>query len=82
MQELAICTNCGNDISSYYDLFAAIREKKVQDVIKKEDVHIDKIDIIENQQISFEEEFIKLGFIKICCRPHLTAAVNFYDYLK
>jgi len=82
MQEHGICPNCQNDLSSYYDLFKAIREKKVRESIKKNDVHIDQIDVIENRNISFEEEFEKLGFIKLCCRPHLTCAVNFYDYLQ
>ncbi len=82
MQETPLCPNCGNDISSYFDMYLAIRAKKIQDAIKKEDVHIDTIDVIENQNISFEDEFERMGFIKVCCRPHLTCAMNFYDYLK
>lgn len=82
MQEMPTCPNCCNDLSSYFDLFMAIREKKVRDAIKKEDGHIDTIDVIENKNISFEKDFEKLGFEKLCCRIHLTTAVNFYDHMK
>ena len=82
MQELPLCPNCGTDISSYFDLYVALRDKKVQESIKKEDAHIDTIDVIENRNISFEDEFEQMGFIKLCCRPHLTCAVNFYGYLE
>lgn len=90
MQEQPICPECGGSLSDYYALYQKLRVEKIKKVLSEKDVDITVMDISQFEMNANEDDpaldmsdvFDKLGFKRICCRGHLTAAKDFYDYYR
>ena len=80
MQEHPLCPNCLGSLSEYYDLFALFRKDKISQLIKKEKTNIDEADVLENYDEDLQNIFEMLGIDNWCCRGHMTAAKDFYEY--
>ncbi len=85
MHEQPICPECGGSLSDYYELFQMLRTDKVRKILGDKDVDITQIDISQtesNDTLDMSDVFDKMGIVRICCRGHLTAAKDFYDYYR
>ena len=69
-------------LADYYDLFRLLRSNEIDQLIKKEKTNIDEADVLENYDQDLKHIFDMLGIDLYCCRGHLTAAKDFYDYWK
>jgi DNA-directed RNA polymerase subunit N (RpoN/RPB10) len=85
MQEQPICPECSGDLSSFYSLFQLLRTDKVRKILNDKEVDITQIDISQteiNDELDMTDVFDAMGIVRICCRGHLTAAKDFYDYYR
>lgn len=82
MQEHSICPSCSTSLADYYDTFALLRADKVRNLIKTKKANIDEADVLENYDKDLQDIFNMLGIMNFCCRGHMTAAQNFYDYYE
>lgn len=80
MQEHSVCPSCMGSLSEWYPLFVLFRT----DLVKKitGDINVNVTEYVENNEINMSEVFDMMGITQICCRGHLTAAKDFYDYYR
>jgi DNA-directed RNA polymerase subunit N (RpoN/RPB10) len=82
MQEHPLCPSCLGSISDYMDIYLLLRQHKVDKLIRQKKTNIDAADVLVNYDEDLQDVFDMLGIKNWCCRGHMTAARDFYDYYK